>query len=58
MKIRLQGATRDLHAADAVYHVDCRCAFVSKRNIKAAKITNKSSKNDPALEHVIDVIKK
>ena len=36
VRIRLMGATADLHAADAQYHRDCFAQFSSKRNVKAA----------------------
>ena len=37
VRIRLQGAVSDLHAADARYHQMCYRDFVNERNIKAAQ---------------------
>ena len=36
VRVRLEGAGADLHAADSRYHVTCYQIFTSERNIKAA----------------------
>ena len=36
VRLRLQGAVSDLHAADGQYHKDCQVTFMSSRNINAA----------------------
>lgn len=36
VRIRVEGAVSDLHAADARYHVDCKVSFMSERSIRAA----------------------
>ena len=49
VRIRLQGATSDLHAADGRYHKNCYSDFVSERSIKAAhnKYDQISSDKEP-----------
>ena len=40
VRLRVQGAVSNLHAADAQYHKDCEAIFMSPpRNIQAAKKT-------------------
>ena len=36
VKIRIQGAVSDLHAADARYNEDCRSSFMASRSVKSA----------------------
>ena len=36
MRIRVQGAASDLHAADARYHGSCRKLFLNPKNVRAA----------------------
>ena len=36
VKIRIQGAVSDLHAADARYHEDCKSSFMAPRSVRAA----------------------
>ena len=36
VKIRIQGAVSDLHAADAWYHEDCKSSFMAPRSVRAA----------------------
>lgn len=36
IEVRLAGVPSDLHTAEIRYHVDCRCKFMSSRNIQAA----------------------
>lgn len=43
VRLRLQGAVSDLHAADAQYHLDCYNKFVSPRVIQAANKTSSTS---------------
>ena len=43
VRLRVQGAVSDLHAADAQYHVDCYNAFMSPRSIQASHNTSKTS---------------
>ena len=42
VRIRIEGAVSDLHAADAQYHVDCMANFMSPKTIFAA--INRSQK--------------
>ena len=35
VRVRLEGAGADLHAADARYHITCYETFTSEKNIKA-----------------------
>ena len=44
VRIRVEGAISDLHAADARYHVDCKASFLSSRNVTCA--AEKGSKGD------------
>jgi hypothetical protein len=37
VRLRLSGVVSDLHAADAMYHVDCRNKFMSTKNVEDAK---------------------
>lgn len=37
VRLRLEGAVSDLHAADAQYHKDCMDAFRGNRNIHYSK---------------------
>ena len=34
VRVRIQGAVSDLHAADARYHLDCRTTFITERAVK------------------------
>ena len=36
MRVHVEGATSDLHAADGRYHVDCMSQFMNKRSVKYA----------------------
>ena len=36
MRVHVEGATSDLHAADGRYHVDCTSKFINKRSVKYA----------------------
>jgi len=36
VSLRIQGAISDLHAADARYHVTCRCSFTGSRAVATA----------------------
>ena len=36
VKLRVQGAISDLHAADARYHEDCKSSFMAPRSVRAA----------------------
>ncbi|KAG0720297.1 hypothetical protein GWK47_048802 [Chionoecetes opilio] len=51
--VRLQGAMSDLHAADARYHADCRCWFLSPKSVAQAKETKPDDKLDPAFQSLI-----
>ena len=53
VRLRVQGAVSDLHAADAQYHKDCEAIFMSPRNIQAAK-----SKTRPVPHNVDKVFEK
>lgn len=55
VRIRIQGAVSDLHAADARYHLDCRARFVTERAVKdaASTSTNASSDSDEAFTYVV-----
>ena len=55
VRMRIQGATSDLHAADARYHLDCRTQFVAEKSVKiaASKSTGEVSDADQALTDLI-----
>lgn len=60
VRIRVEGAISDLHAADGQYHNDCRISFLSQRSIKSA--TNKANQGkvqckDPAFEQLLEEMK-
>ena len=44
VKIRIQGAVSDLHAADARYHEDCKSSFMAPCSIKAPASGNTSQR--------------
>ena len=55
VRLRVQGAVSDLHAADAQYHYDCYNTFVSCRVIEeATKARETSSDIDTAFLQVIE----
>lgn len=60
MRIRLEGAYDDLHAADATYDKSCYKTFTSVRNITAAQMKSTASENeqDKAIEEVTSAIRK
>jgi hypothetical protein len=59
VRVRIEGALSDLHAADARYHVNCMTSFMSHNSISAAKNVSKENKNtDPAFDQVIDEMSK
>ena len=43
VRLRVQGADSDLHAADEQYHLDCYNALMSPRSIQASHNTSKTS---------------
>ena len=47
VRIRIQGAISDLHAADAVYHKTCHFRFMSPRNISVTQRKSLSQKEEP-----------
>ena len=59
VRVRINAAITDLHAADAQYHLDCYTTFVSKRNIAAASSTSEEQEPDPtdlAFKYVVDTL--
>lgn len=57
VRIRVQSAVSDLHAADAQYHDDCQKRFMSRRNIdfiKRKKIDKSNTIDEPNFNNVID----
>ena len=58
VRVRIQGAISDLHAADARYHVSCRCKFTAQRSLTcAAGSTSNSEAVDNALHSLIQTLK-
>ena len=54
VRVRVEGALSDLHAADARYHVNCMASFMSPKSISAAKNASKEDENtDNAFDEVI-----
>ena len=54
VRLRIQGAESDLHAADARYHADCRSKFIGKRNANAATSTSIPSRDsDTAFDNIV-----
>ena len=54
VRVRVEGALSDLHAADARYHANCMASFMSPKSISAAKNASKEDENtDPAFDEVI-----
>jgi len=59
VRLRVEGALSDLHAADARYHVNCMTCFMSPKSISAAKnSTNVDEPVDLAFDQVMDEMKK
>lgn len=59
VRLRLHGIMGDLHAAEAIYHTDCRASFLSLDHVTfAANQSDKPEQDDPAMEYVIGVMKK
>lgn len=55
VRLRIQGAVSDLHAADAQYHFDCYNVFVSPRVIQAASKTSSIPADvDTAFSQVVE----
>lgn len=55
VRVRVEGAISDLHAADARYHVDCMTTFMSPKSINAAQNASKEvDETDLAFNQVID----
>ena len=54
VRVRVEGALSDLHAADARYHINCMASFMSPKSISAAKNASKEDENtEPAFDEVI-----
>ena len=50
VRVRVEGALSDLHAANARYHVNCITSFMSLKPISAVKNASKEDENtDPAI---------
>ena len=55
VRLRVEGAVSDLHAADAQYHLDCYNAFMSPRSIEAATNARETSEDvDTAFLQVVE----
>lgn len=58
VKTRIHGVISDLHAADARYHVSCRCKFMGKRAVTtSARSSTSTSEEDDALLRLIETVK-
>ena len=54
VRVRVEGALSDLHAADARYHVNCMASFMSPKSVSAAKNASKDDEDtDPAFDEII-----
>ena len=54
VKIRIQGAVSDLHAANARYHEDCKLSFMAPHSVRAAASSTKPKETeDKALQSTI-----
>lgn len=59
VRLRVEGALSDLHAADARYHTSCMSSFMSPRSVSAAcKSQGKVNTVDNAFQDVLDEMKK
>ena len=58
VRLRIQGAPSDLHAADARYHLDCRTQFVAEKSVKAAASVSMSvpSDSDQAFTTILKIM--
>ena len=55
MRVRVEGAVSDLHAADARYHVNCMTSFMSPKSVSAAiNNSQEEKKADGAFDSIID----
>ena len=60
VRVHLEGAGADLHAADARYHITCYKTFTSERNIKAAtrrSATPNTLASEVAVEAVVSAVR-
>ena len=57
VRVWVEGAVSDLHAADARYHVDCRATFMSSNSlVSASKSTPLAEEKDAALKSLTEHI--
>lgn len=53
MRFRIEGASSDLRAAGACYHVDCMTTFMSPTSITGAQNASKANENeDPIFDSI------
>lgn len=58
VRLRIQGAISDLHAADARYHVACRCSFTGSRAVATAACSKTTSESvDAAFNSLIQTVR-
>ena len=58
VRVRLEGATSDLHAANGRYHVNCYKSFTNERSIDSARrMSANESSSDKSLQNVITALK-
>ena len=53
VRLRIEGAVSDLHAADAQYHKDCMSSFRGPRNVKACVAQKNEMPQDEAFMCVV-----
>ena len=56
VRIRVEGAVSDLHAADGQYHKECMSLFRGPRNIKYSDSVKVEQAEDEAFTHVVNYL--
>lgn len=58
VRVRVEGALSDLHAADARYHVSCMSSFMSSRSVSAASNSSQVKDVDQAFQDLLEEMEK
>ena len=56
MRVHVEGAISDLHAADCHYHVDCMFKFMNKRSVTYADACSSCTTQDELETHSVKLL--
>lgn len=57
VRLRLDGAVSEIHAADARYHVDCKSKILSPKSVASAtKSVSNNEDSDEALDNLLHIM--